>query len=384
MCHPPFTEENHPPLHCCYQRGLSQTLGYSRCYSWSGCRAEPWAGSLSCQALLHPMAFPAGNVQGCLGTFPAPLLPRAVQAPSTSVALTTSLRAQVWRTSSKASLAVSSPPLPARCRSDGLDRLRSRAPAQKGCGHACGETLRNSAETGKTPSVPPGLSQQRGEAACPGSRAGGGPCRGPPQPAACPNLLPASLRWVGGRSGRKEASKAAECGSHGAGWWWGCSSVARWGQSFLAAPVAPDLPGRGGGVSSGSRVFAGWVFPSTSWCSHLSGWEGKALHRQRKEGRDSWFSELSCSGCCVWKGARLPPERPEPGKESLCRVQEIRHEQTASHGRWRSLCWPSPAPLHPLSLCISPCPRFVFLSPAFGQPLAEQPVVPAVSLGHCS
>lgn len=37
------------------------------------------------------------------------------------------------------------------------------------------------------------------------------------------------------------------------------------------------------GFFSGSLVFAGWVFPSTSWRSHLSVWEGKALHRQRKE-----------------------------------------------------------------------------------------------------
>lgn len=119
----------------------------------------PWAGSLSCQALLHSMAFPGGSG----AEMPGHLSCSTPALGSAGGWTWLCHQAQVWLWPHlpepkfrgrvpKASLAVSSPPLPARCRSDGLDRLRSRTPTWKGCGHACGETLRNSAETGKTPS----------------------------------------------------------------------------------------------------------------------------------------------------------------------------------------------------------------------------------------
>lgn len=249
----------------------------------------PWAGSLSCQALLHPMVFPAGRGAGVPG-HPSCSTP----APGSAGGWTRLChRAQVWPWPRplkpkfrgqvpKASLAVSSPPLPARCRSDGLDRLRSCASTWKGCGHACRETLRNSAETGKTPSSPRTEPRSGARLCARGARLAAAPCRGPHHPTACPDLL---LNWpaVGGWWEREKRGFKGfrECGSYGAGWWWGCSSVARWGQPFLPLPVVPNLLGRG--VSSGSLMFAGWVFPSTSWRSHVSLWEGKALHRQRKE-----------------------------------------------------------------------------------------------------
>lgn len=147
------------------------------------------------------MAFPAGSGEGCLGTLPFQSCPGRcgrldlVLSPSPSVALTMSLEAQVLTMSSQVFSAVSSPPLPARCRSDGLDRLRSRTPAWKGCGHACGETPRNSAETGKTPSsaeTEPGA----GRGAVPGEPGWRRPHAGP-RSLLKPACEPACGGWVG-------------------------------------------------------------------------------------------------------------------------------------------------------------------------------------------
>lgn len=55
-------------------------------------------------------------------------------------------------------------------------------------------------------------------------------CRGPHHPSACPDLLLNQPAVGGWWEREKRAFKGSgECGSHGAGWWWGCSSVARWG-----------------------------------------------------------------------------------------------------------------------------------------------------------
>lgn len=40
----------------------------------------------------------------------------------------------------------------------------------------------------------------------------------------------------------------------------------------------------------------------------------------------SCLSKLVSNGCCVWKGAQLPLVHPGPGKLSLRRAREIRHE----------------------------------------------------------
>ena len=99
---------------------------------------------------------------------------------------------------------------------------------------------------------------------------------------------------------------------------------------------------------------------------HLSPWEGKALRGQwrEKEQTGSCFSKLASNGCCVWKGARLPPVRPEPGKASPRQAREIRHEQTASRREMEEavlgITWPNRHDLlgapSPVPLCTpSPC-----------------------------
>lgn len=85
VCHPPLQRRTILLLTVATEQGLSQTLGYSRCHSWSGCRAEPRLALgriLIMSGSVTPHGFPWW--QWCLGTFPAPLLPQAVQAAASS------------------------------------------------------------------------------------------------------------------------------------------------------------------------------------------------------------------------------------------------------------------------------------------------------------
>lgn len=245
MCHPPLQRTI---LHFCYQRGLSQTLGYSGaipglaagqslgqdpdrvrlCYT-------PWLSLLAvCRDVWAPFLLHSCPGQ-CRQLDPA--LP-----PSTSVALTTSLRGQVWRTSSKASLAAVCSLLSPHA--VGLTGWTGSAAAPKGCGHACGETLRNSAETGKKPPCSSGPEPALGRGSVPGEPGWRGPCRGPPSPQRAQTCSePACAGWVVG-DGEKRLQRLQSAAATGLD---GGRAAARWGQSFLAPPVAPELPGRMGG-----------------------------------------------------------------------------------------------------------------------------------------
>jgi len=272
----PLAEHDRPPR-CCSRGRLVPSPGYSGCSARSGCGEEPRPASgriLIVSGSVTPDGFPCW--QWCRDVWaPCPLLScpgrcrrlGPAPPPSPSVALATSLEAQVLRTSSQASWAVSSVPLPACCRSDGLDRLRSCTLAWKGRGHACGETPRNSAETGKTPSsakTEPGA----GRGAEPrGPRLAAALGRAPHHPAACRHLL-LNPRWVG-RRGRRGFKGSGGRSGRGAGWRRGCSCAAWRGPSFLPPPAAPGCPGMG--VSSGSLVFAPWVFLSACWSSPCFG-----------------------------------------------------------------------------------------------------------------
>lgn len=113
VCHPPLQRRT-ILFTAATERGLSQALRYFRCYSWSGCRAEPRLALgriLIVSGSVTPDGFPWWQwcrvawapflLHSCPGQCRRldPALP-----PSTSVALATSLEAQVSRTNSQSAL----------------------------------------------------------------------------------------------------------------------------------------------------------------------------------------------------------------------------------------------------------------------------------------
>lgn len=189
-----------------------------------------------------------------------------------------------------------------------------------------------------------------------GSPAGSSPVPGTPPPRSLLKTAfePAWGGWVGGGEKRLQRLQRAR-GPQG----WMVAGL----QLHGMVGVHPSLP-----------FLLLWLLASPGWGSHLAAWclldgfshphpccpsswwglapffclppqEGRAPHGQ-KERTGSCFSKPASNGCCVWKGAQLLPVRPEPGKVSLRRAREIRHEQTAlcrENGLLGvPLCTPSP------------------------------------------